>query len=103
MRGQHWEVSSRGPGGGRANEGGDCCLCFGTEVVERGLMNETGAWEQSACPTGGTVKVRVATALSLGRRLSQDSVWDTGWGCLWNVAEASFSGGGLGSAPPCRE
>lgn len=40
-------------------------------------MNETDAWEQSACPTVGTVKVRVATALSLGRRLSQDSVWDT--------------------------
>lgn len=66
-------------------------------------MNETAAWEQSACPTAGTVKVRVAAALSLGRRLSQDSVWDTGWGCLWNEAEPSSQEEAWGLHPPCRE
>ena len=33
-------------------------------------------------------------AVSLGRHLSEASVWDTGWGCLWKGAEAVFPGGG---------
>lgn len=76
---------------------------IGTGELRQGRGTHELGWCAGAECTSlakGTVTVRGSGVLSLGGQFSKDSVWDTGWGCLWNEAEAEFSGGGLGSGPP---